>query len=161
VSGELNRGTMEMLLAQPISRSQVILSQAMVVVWGLVLLAAATWVGTFVGIHTSRAKIERQPSLNMPLGYNVPLPFLKAKIEKVPMRSQVDPRQFIPAAVNLFCLGFCFAGGASLLSACDRYRWRTVGLSISFLVVQTVCKLLGVAAKDWHWLKNLSVFSAY
>jgi ABC-2 type transport system permease protein len=60
----------------------------------------------------------------------------------------VDVHHFWPAVVNLFCLGFCFAGLTSLLSSVDRYRWRTVGLAIGLLVVQIVIKLFGVALKS-------------
>lgn len=161
VSGELNRGTMEILLAQPVRRFEVIVSQALVTVIGLFLLAAAVWWGTWLGIHTAQAKIERQPALNMPLGYSVPLPFVKPTIEKVPMSSQVDARLYVPAAINLFCLGYSFAGLATLISACDRYRWRTVGLTIGILVLQMVSKVIGIASADWRWLKYSSLFTVY
>src|SRR5689334_3887060 len=59
VSGELGRGTMEMLLAQPLSRIQVLWHQAAVTIGGVVLLAATTWLGTFVGIQTLKAKEEK------------------------------------------------------------------------------------------------------
>jgi ABC-2 type transport system permease protein len=161
VSGEFNRGTLEMLLAQPVSRWQVMTSQACVTILGIACLASVLWIGTYTGIQTTKAKLERQPQIELGFKMSVPVPFTKPVIEKVPMATQVDPVHFIPAAVNLFCLGFCFAGGVSLLSACDRYRWRTVGLAIAFLVLQTVIKVLGVAAKDWRWLRYCSVFNAY
>ena len=38
ISGELGRGTMEMLLAQPLSRWQIVVTQATVTVYGLAIL---------------------------------------------------------------------------------------------------------------------------
>src|SRR6185436_8979369 len=41
VSGEIGRGTMEMLLAQPVSRTSIYVSQAVIAVLGAAVLAAA------------------------------------------------------------------------------------------------------------------------
>jgi ABC-2 type transport system permease protein len=60
----------------------------------------------------------------------------------------------------LFSLGFCIAGVASLFSAVDRYRWRTVGLSMAFVVLQIVINLFGVALKN-DTLKACSLITAY
>jgi ABC-2 type transport system permease protein len=161
VSGELSRGTLEMLLAQPVSRAQVLYSHASVTVVSLAILAGASWLGNWAGIHATQARVERPASIAGPLGVRIPLPFVAPKIEQVPMRTQVDPRHLAPAAVNLFCLAFCFAGGATFVSACDRYRWRTLGIAITFVVLQTVAKVIGVLVVGWSQLKYLSVFTAY
>lgn len=161
VAGELGRGTLEMLLSQPVSRWQVLGSQALVTVTGLMLLALATWLGNWAGIQTTQARVERPVELKIPFGPTISNPFIKAKIEQVPMRTQVDPQILAPAAVNLFCLGLCFAGGTSLLSACDRYRWRTIGVTLALLIVQMIAKITGVLVKDWSFLKYLSLLTAY
>jgi ABC-2 type transport system permease protein len=160
VSGEFNRGTLEMLLAQPVSRFQILCSQASVTTVGLLLLCVATWGGTATGIHTMTAKVERQPGIQLPRNLKIPLPFLKAKVEKVPMHTQVNAQHYWPAVMNLFCLGFCFAGVTSFLSSWDRYRWRTVGLAMAFLILQIVINLFGVALKN-DWLQGCSLISAY
>jgi ABC-2 type transport system permease protein len=164
VAGELGRGTLEMVLAQPVSRLQVLASQALVTVAALVLLATATLLGTWLGIQTTEAKIERQPLLvKIPFGPSIPNPFAKAKIEKVPMRTQVKLESFVPAAVNLFCLGLCFAGGTSFLSACDRYRWRAIGITLALFVLQAIAKLVGVLKKDtvYEGFKYVSALTAF
>jgi hypothetical protein len=53
VSGEIGRGTMEMLLAQPVRRVSVYASQAIVTVAGSMLLAAGAWCGTAIGLRLS------------------------------------------------------------------------------------------------------------
>jgi len=164
VSGELNRGTLEMLLAQPVSRLQVLFSQAFVTVTCIALLSVATWIGTWMGIQTTQAKLERQATLvKIPFGPSLPNPFARSEIEKVPMRSQVESQSFTPAAVNLFCFGLCFAGGASLLSACDRFRWRTIGITLALFVLQAIAKVVGVLKKEtnFEWLKYVSALTAY
>lgn len=161
VAGELGRGTMEMLLSQPVSRWQVLGSQALVTVVALALLSLATWVGTWAGVQTTTAKVEHPAVVKIPFGPSLPNPFAAPEIKDEPMRTQVDPESFLPAAVNLFCLGLCFAGGTSLLSACDRYRWRTIGIVIGLFVVQAIAKVVGVLVPGWEALQFASVLSAF
>lgn len=166
ISGELNRGTMEMLLAQPLSRLQILGTQATVTVLGTALLALSAWLGTFAGLHTNSAKEEVRPAVQLPfalplIGGEIVTPWAKPETRYTPMSQKVDARHFWPAAANLFALGFCFCGLSSLVSACDRYRWRTIGIVVGFYVVQTIMKLVGMAAEDWAWLRRLSVFTAY
>lgn len=165
VSGELGRGTMEMLLAQPLSRLQVLTHQAVVTVAGAALLAATAWGGTFVGIQTFSAKEEQQPPSVMTSIMRLQWPGLNAKSEKkfvyTPLREKVDPRDLLPGAVNLFALGFFVAGLSTLVSACDRYRWRAIGIVVSIYILQLMMKAIGVGAKEWHWLSYGTFFSAY
>lgn len=164
VSGELGRGTMEMLLAQPVSRLQVLTSQAVVTVVAIALLSVATWAGSWTGIQTTQARIERQAALfKIPFGPTILNPLAKVEIETVPMRTQVDPHTLTPAAVNLFCFGFCFAGGASLLSAGDRFRWRTIGITLALFVLQAIAKVVGVLKQGtiFEDLRYVSALTAY
>lgn len=163
VSGELSRGTMEMLLAQPVSRLQVLYSQASVTVTCLVLLACLTWCGTWAGIRTAEV-VEPAPSrtITVPLlNWQFSSPFASAEKIKVPMRERVNARDFIPGAVNLFCLGFCVAGVTTFASACDRFRWRTIGIISSIFVLQMIFKVLSRAFDSTRWLEWLTIFTAY
>ncbi len=163
VSGELNRGTMELLLAQPVSRWQVLLSQALVTVAGIVLLSLTAWLGTLAGIMTNTVQeTVPPPSIQVPgIGLSIPLSLAKPEKIRVPMREKVDAEDFIPGAVNLGALGICLAGISSLASAFDRYRWRTIGLVVGFYVVQTIFKISGMAISEVAWLKKVSLFTAY
>jgi ABC-2 type transport system permease protein len=163
VSGELNRGTLELLLAQPVSRLQVLYTQACVTILGLALLATATWCGTWTGIQTTTV-IESAPPPKFtfkPLGIEIPLSFAATKKIEVPMRDRVQPRYFIPGALNLFCLGCAVAGISTLVSACDRYRWRTIGIVVAFYVLNLITKIVGMAIDGLEWMRDLSLFAAY
>lgn len=163
VSGEINRGTMELLLAQPVSRWQVMLSQAVVTIAGIVLLSLVTWCGTLAGIMTNTVQEEvPRPALKVPgIGLSIPLSLEKPEKIRVPMRDKVDAEDFLPGAVNLGALGICLAGISSLASAFDRYRWRTIGLVVGIFVVQTIFKIAGTAIAEVAWLKKLSFVTAY
>jgi len=56
VSGELSRGTMEMLLAQPVCRREVYLRHAMYTVVGLLLLSLVLWLGMAAGVWFATVK---------------------------------------------------------------------------------------------------------
>jgi ABC-2 type transport system permease protein len=166
VSGEVNRGTMEMLLAQPVSRSRILTTQSLVAVAGTAVLALSAWSGTCAGVYTTQVKEQVAPRLQLPvylpgLGSELPLPFGPRQTRFVPMSDKVDVRVFLPASANLFALGAMMAGFTTLMSSWDRYRWRTIGIVTGILVAQLLLKVAGLAVERWHWLIYLSVLSAY
>lgn len=163
VSGELGRGTLEMMLAQPISRTQLLLSHALVATVGLALLVLALWAGMAVGIaRTTVTETIPPPSIRIPFTtLELPLAGGEPVKETFPMRSVVDPLTFAPAIFALFSLGFFVLGLSTLLSSMDRYRWRTVGAVMSIYVVQLVMFGLGKATDRLDWLRGWSFFNCY
>lgn len=162
VSGEIGRGTMEMLLAQPVSRLQVLWSQATVTIAGLALLAFTSWLGLYLGVQTNTIEEPVAQVWTVPwLGWNLPNPLAPEEFVRRPMADKVDMTHLIPAAVNLFSLGFFLAGLSSLLSSCDRYRWRTIGLVVGIYIVQLTLKIVGLASESHSWLCRFSFFTAY
>ena len=162
VAGELSRGTMEMLLSQPVTRRQVFISHAC---WTIVLLAALTtltWIGMTIGIWTTSVTETTYPTLNVLVwGLQIPLRFLPPHVETIPMSDMVNPWSFWPGILNLFCLGVFFGGLSACCSAHDRYRWRTLGFVIGFYFANAGLKLLGMASEKWAWVTNCSVFGFY
>jgi ABC-2 type transport system permease protein len=131
VSGEIGRGTMEMLLAQPVRRLSVLAIQAAVTTGGAAILALAAWLGTSAGLAT------------------------------VALSPAVEASHFIPGAVNLFGLMFCLAGVATLASSWDNSRWRTIGLVGAFYVIELTLKMIARVAPDFGWLMRLSFLGAF
>jgi ABC-2 type transport system permease protein len=162
VSGELSRGTLEMLLSQPVSRHQVFVTHAvwtMVCLLGLVLLA---WLGMSLGIWTTSVVETTYPELRVPIAdYRIPLRFLAPQTATIAMASVVNPVSFLPGLVNLFCLGVFFGGFAAMCSAVDRYRWRTLGIVIGFYFANAGLKLLGMASEKLTWVTHVTVFGFY
>jgi ABC-2 type transport system permease protein len=129
VAGELERGTMEMLLAQPVSRLFVYVSKAVVAVVGLALICVAFWCGMAVGIMVIVKETD-----------------------------QVWPTLYIPPTTNVFSLGLAMAGIAAFVSSFDRYRWRTIGIMGAFYAVAVVFKVIARMKPAWEPLGRLSVF---
>jgi len=162
VSGEISRGTMEMLLAQPVSRVQVLWSQALVTIAGLTLLALTSWFGLYLGIQTNTIEEPITPTWRLPwVPLDIPNPLAAEKVVRRPMAEKVNPAHLVPASVNLFSLGFFLSGLSTLLSSLDRYRWRTIGLVVGIYIVQLTQKILGLASDRLEWLGRLSFFTAY
>ncbi len=162
VSGEIGRGTMEMLLAQPVSRLQVLWSQASVTLAGVAILALTSWLGVYTGVMTNSVEEPVVHSWTIPwLQIEVPNPLAEQQTQRTPLWEKVDTADFAPAAFNLFALGVFLAGFSSLLSSLDRYRWRTIGLVVGFYIFQTIIKVVGLASDSLAWLKRCSIFTAY
>jgi len=166
VSGELGRGTLEMLLAQPFSRTTVLVSQILVTIFGTAVLAFSAWFGTWLGIQATSVEKEVTAAWQLPIplpliGSEVPVPFAKPTKQQIPMRELVDGTLFIPASVSLFAFGMMIAGFTALMSSWDRYRWRTIGIVVGVFLEQTITKLIGMGTDDYHWLIYSSAFTAY
>jgi ABC-2 type transport system permease protein len=131
VSGQVERGTMEMILAQPVRRSAVFITQALATTAGAALLAGLLLAGVWTAISFG------------------------------PWAGKVDPARFVPAALNVFGLMVCFAGLTACVSAADSHRWRTIGILCGFYVFSLLAKLVGRLSGSLSWMGFLSVFNAY
>ena len=131
VSGELNRGTMEMVLAQPIRRLDVLGTQAAVTLGGAALLAAAALMGTSVALAT------------------------------ITLEESVSPSVFVPAALNLFAMTVFLAGLTTMVSSGTNYRSQTIGIVGGFYAVSMIVKIVGRLAPGWKWLTFGSFFTPF
>ena len=156
VSGELSRGTMEMFLAQPVSRRRVFVTHALWTILGLVALVLMAWLGMAVGVWTTVVEESRYPDF---LG--VPLTFAQPQITEVAMSTQVSPWMFIPGLINLFALGLFLSAASAMVSAFDSFRWRTLGIMSAFYFANAGIKILGMSMEEDRWVTNLSIFGFY
>lgn len=163
VSGELGRGTLEMLLSQPISRVQLMLSHLSVSTAGLLGLVLLVWLGMWVGCQwTTFEETVAPPSFRIPwLGISIPLTTQQPETIVVRMSERVDAGLFAAATFNLFAFGFFLLGVSMMVSCWDRYRWRTIGVVIAFYVFQTVMYGLGKAAEQLAWLEHTTFLTLY
>lgn len=163
VSGELGRGTLEMLLAQPVSRTRLLLSHATVSTLGLVGLVLLVWLGMWIGIQVTHFEETIQPpTFRVPfLNFEIPLTQAEPQTVTVWMSERVDAGVFASSIVNLLAFGFFLLGLSTLMSSWDRYRWRTIGVVIAFYVLQTVMFTLSKAAEPLAWLDRFTFQTLY
>ena len=131
VSGPLERGTMEMLLAAPVRRSAIFLTQALATTAAAALLCGVLLVSVWTVVS---------------LG---------------PWAGKVEPVRFLPAVANVFGLMVCMAGISACVSAADSHRWRTIGIMCGLYVTAILTKLVGRLSGVLGWVGYLSVLNAY
>lgn len=154
VAGELDRGTMELLLAQPIPRRSVILSHLAVDAIVIPLIALSLWAGTALGyrlvgpFEVTAADIE--PLKKLPFAVKINPEFLK-----------VDPWAFGPAAWNIGAFLFAVSGLTMALSAAGRFRGRVIGVAVVAALAMFVANIIGQMWDAAAVLRPLSVFYYY
>ncbi len=131
ITGEISRGTMDLILTLPIWRVSVVLVPAAVSAAGAALLSAAVLLGTRLGL----ASVHFDPPV--PLG------------------------DFFPGAVNLACMTFCFTGITTMISAGLRDRWMAFAISGGFYIVEIVIKLVARMWPNGKWLFNLTFLTPF
>lgn len=162
VSGGLGRGTLEMMLSQPLSRLRYFFVHNLVTILGLGILCLLIWVGMTLAVYMVSVEESVYPELRIPIvDYRIPLTFLEPDKVRVPLQQQVNAFEFWPGILNVFCLGFFMVGLSSMLSSFDRFRWRTLGIAIGIYFASAMAKLGSMAAESFGWLKYLTYFSFY
>lgn len=162
VSGALGRGTLEMMLAQPLSRLRYYFIHNLVTVIGLVALCLLIWFGMWVAVQTVSVEESIYPEIHIPfIDYRIPITSVEPEKVKVPMSEHVNAFEFWPGILNVFCLGLFMMGLTAMLSSFDRFRWRTLGIAIGIYFASAMAKLGSMAAESFGWLKYLTYFSFY
>ena len=77
------------------------------------------------------------------------------------MSERTQAGEQLPGVLNLICFACCVAGVTTLLSAADRHRWRTIGLSLGLLLLQSAFTYMALALEGFGWLAWLTVFTLY
>lgn len=161
VSGELNRGTMEMLLAQPVRRSHLILAHALVSTTGLSILCLAAYFGLVAGIFTNSTTVTHFPEPVTVMGVAV-TPFWSEPVKQsVPLSELVDISYYIAPTINLFSFGFFVMAFSTLVSSLDQYRWRSIGIVIGIYILQALLFALGKSTAATRFLIYFTFISAY
>jgi ABC-2 type transport system permease protein len=155
VSGEITRGTMDLLLTLPIRRVEVVAVSAVVAAVGALVLAVSVWLGTWIGLATTSPPKQLEPAKLLPAAAVLPIPQSHAPPEPVSIAI------FWPGVLNLAAMTFCLAGLTALLSSWDRVRWRTIWLAGGLFVVSFAVKMVARLWPPGDWMKYLSFLTAF
>jgi ABC-2 type transport system permease protein len=131
ISGEIARGTMDLILSLPVRRASILVAPAVVATLGAAVLAAAILLGIRVGLLT------------------------------IDFGGGVSAWQFLPGSINLFCLIVCLTGVTTFISSWNRNRWRTISLAAGYYVVSVIIEMIGRLWKWGGWLKYCSFSTAF
>ncbi|GAC1404755.1 MAG: hypothetical protein NVSMB56_19260 [Pyrinomonadaceae bacterium] len=127
VAGELERGTLDLVMSRPVSRTAFLGSQIAAAVIGLLVLSASMVAGNWIGNHLYR--VETPPDLG----------------------------GVVRAAINVVMLGGCIFGYTLLFSSFDSLRWRPnligSGVTLVSYVLIVAAGILGGIPSLSHWKK--------
>ena len=190
IAGEIDRGTMELLLAQPLSRSRLILAHLLLDGITIPILCLSLWVGNFLGawaitpIKLEEPKIKLSaPTRNVDVEIG-PFEFgpfklgsIKARVkdpltanrqnpkehdrERASKRLAVEPVRFGPALWLVGGLIFAVCGYTMWLSSAGRFRWRVLGLAVFLTLVQFLVSVLAQMWDQAAWMRPLTIFYYY
>lgn len=131
VAGEIERGTLDLTLSRPVSRSAYLAAQVTFTVLGLVALALSLWLGNVAGSLVHHVK--------------APPSFL---ILSRPMTMVVT-------------LGMAVFGYTLPFSAFDVVRWRAILVAAALTLGGLIALTVAPQFEGYDWLEALSVFRAY
>jgi ABC-2 type transport system permease protein len=137
IAGEIDRGTMELLLAQPIRRTQIILAHLLVDGIAFPALCAVLWLGTYCGTWW--------------MG-----------LQSAAGRHHVDPVRFLPALLCILGLLFSTSGVTMWISALGRSRAKVWGLGITLSLCMFLVNVLGqIWNEPLEWLRPFTIHYHY
>jgi ABC-2 type transport system permease protein len=153
VSGELDRGTMELLMSQPVPRNRLILAHFLVDCLAIPVLCLSFFAGTQFGLWAVGPFVVDYTSVKE-LGLPVPIP---DEPEVLP----VSGRPQFAAVANQAALIFALSGMTMALSAAGRSRWKVIGLGLLITVLMFIVNVLGQLWDAVGFLRPFSVFFYY
>jgi ABC-2 type transport system permease protein len=155
VSGEIDRGTMELLMSQPVPRNRLILAHLIVDVIVIPIICSAVFLGTRAGLELAGPfKID----------YSV-----LEKLPKVPALMQQPRPEFLDvdvsrqkhALLNLAGLIFALSGLTMAVSSAGRNRWRAIAWSVLIVLGMFIANVLGQLWDSAAYARPLTVFFYY
>lgn len=139
IVGELDRGTMELLLAQPVARYRLILAHFCVDVVAILVLCLSLWAGNWLGLTLVEIKEVSGPSQG----------------------ALISPWIFGPALKSVAALLFAISGYTMWLSAMGRFRGRVLGLAVLVTLLQFLIHVVGQLWDAVACLRPFTVFYYY
>ena len=138
IAGEIDRGTMELLLAQPIRRSQLIVAHLIVDAIIAPSLCLAMWLGTYCGTWWMGLQTATNPM------------------------QRVDPFRFLPALLCVVMLLFAVSGLTIAISSMGRSRARVWGWAITLLLVMFLINVFGqIWPETLEWVRPFTIHYHY
>jgi ABC-2 type transport system permease protein len=181
IAGEIDRGTMELLLAQPLARFRLIAAHLCVDLVTIPILCLSLWAGNYLGMYfIGPIQLREAPLLQTPTIHTYYLvefgPFKLARVvgpdvqplrtpkeseERVRARLSVEPEKFGRALPAVGGLLFAVSGLTLWLSAAGRFRWRVLGLAVFVTLIQFLVNVIGQLDDSFAPLRPLTVFYYY
>ena len=157
VSGELDKGTMELLLSQPVPRGRLIVAHFLVDCIVIPCVCLSIVLGTQIGLELI-GPFAVDYSILEKLMANAPVKF---KPPPGPAVLEVNAQRQIWGTVNLAAMMFAFSGITMFVSSCGRNRWRTLGWAALIYVLMFMVNVIGQLWDAAGFLRPFTLFFYY
>jgi ABC-2 type transport system permease protein len=181
IAGETDRGTAELLLAQPMPRSHLIYAHFIVDAITIPVLCLSLWAGTAIGVWQTGPIQMRQPELKTAGPQSIyevtlgPIKLFEIKVKpagvaEMPIREtpketrsrlEIRTGDFGVALPAVGGLIFAISGYTMWLSALGRFRWRVLGLAVLITLVMFLVNTIGQMWDVMAPLRPLTIFYYY
>jgi len=159
ISGELDRGTMELLLSQPVPRDRLIFAHLIVDLLTIPLLCSSIFAGTQLGLASTGPFVESAEVIAK-VKAKAP-PIARGLIDDRPKTLPVEATQQWKGVLNLSALMFAMSGLGLWLSSAGRSRWRTMGLASLVILTMFVVNVVAQLYEPIGWLRPFTLFYYY
>jgi ABC-2 type transport system permease protein len=151
VAGEIDRGTMELLIAQPVARWKVIAAHLLVDVTVFPILCVSLFAGLRFGVWIV-GDFTVDPGVYEAVHMAIP--------NKLPTYS-VNPNVILPGLLNTGALLFAVSGYTMWLSAAGRSRTKVTGYAIMLTLTMFLINVTGQLWEGMEFLRPFTVFYYY
>jgi len=148
ITGEIDRGTMELMLAQPVPRRRMVFAHLLVDLVAIPTICLCLWTGIWLGtaivgpITVSPEDVAKYPF----------------ELEIDPTALQLYPANFGYGLCNVAAFIFAVSGYTMWLSAVGRFRGRVLGVAVLITLLQFLINLFG---QLWDGLAPLRPFTVF
>jgi ABC-2 type transport system permease protein len=159
VAGEIDRGTMELLLSQPVPRNRLILAHLLVDLAVLPAICLAFFLGTQFGLAVVGDFVPDYAALKnlkRPDGKAIPFP-----IPDHPEPLPVSGLGEAAGLANTVALMFAVSGVTIAISSAGRSRWKVTGFAVLTVVVMFVANTIGQLWDPAGWVRPFTLFFYY
>jgi ABC-2 type transport system permease protein len=157
IAGEIDRGTMELLLSQPLSRPRILLAHFLVDCVAIPCLCLALLAGNLLGAWSIDPITVPPP----PSHVKVPFPLPRSDDPEMRARLEIQAIRFTRALPVVGGLIFSLSGLTMWLSAMGRFRWRVMGTAVTVVLLMFLINVLGQMWQPAAWLRPATLFYYY
>lgn len=161
VAGELDRGTMELLMSQPVPRNRLILAHLIVDCVVLPALCVSFFLGTQFGLWAVGPFVPDYALLDDAAKESTLIQGLIQRIPRDPTPLEVSGRGEAIGLVNTLALMFAISGMTLALSSVGRSRWKVIGYAVLTVIVMFVANTIGQLWEPAGFVRPLTLFYYY
>jgi ABC-2 type transport system permease protein len=170
LAGEVDRGTMELLLAQPLPRSRLVVAHFLLDAITIPLLCLGLWAGNGIGAlligpevkpSVSAEELKEDGNKALPLPLPRPTPRTPQAEAAAHERRAVSAAPFGPALVVVGGLIFAVCGYTMWLSSLGRFRSRVLGVAVLATLLMYLVNLIGQMWDVAAPLRPFTIFYYY